>query len=217
MTSNDICVSIANIEFPELTKILQSVAMAEIRLDQLNLSHRQVSHVFSSHHRLIATYRIGKSTNSERFKILEQALVSGAAYVDIELENPSDMKETLIGLAKKKGRKVIISFHNFEETPGQNELHKIAKSCFNNGADITKIACLVNLPEDNARILGLYSQFTNLVAIGMGEKGFITRVAATYLGAPFTYAGIEKLETAPGQPDYYELEKIFRFLNSANS
>ena len=47
----------------------------------------------------------------------------------------------------------------------------------------------------------------------MGKPGKITRIAAPFLGAPFTYAAWnEKLATAPGQLTVDELMDIYDVL-----
>jgi 3-dehydroquinate dehydratase-1 len=126
---------------------------------------------------------------------------------------------------------VILSYHNFKTTPPGDKLERIIDQCFLEGADIAKVACQVHFLSDCVRLLSLYGyqpldgktsgendnrdtgDSRGIIAIGIGEKGKITRVAAPLLGAPFTYASIVTgLETAPGQVDADTLAKIYRLL-----
>jgi 3-dehydroquinate dehydratase type I len=73
---------------------------------------------------------------------------------------------------------------------------------------------MVNEPDDLARLVSLYSQPGRKVVIGMGEMGRISRVAARYLGAEFTFVSVEVgSETAPGQLSLAELESIFKLID----
>ena len=87
------------------------------------------------------------------------------------------------------------------------------------GADIIKIATSAMNYSDNAKLLSLYnikesSQLVPVIAIGMGEIGKITRIAALFSGAPFTYASFEAgKETAEGQIEKSDLQKIYKIIN----
>ncbi|NIM16438.1 MAG: type I 3-dehydroquinate dehydratase [Candidatus Aminicenantes bacterium] len=230
-----ICICIGEPTVKHCKKILldPDVEMAEIRLDGAYLSANEIQTIFSLHPRLIATCRPGNHTGKERKKVLVTAIIAGAAFVDIEIEADPAFKEELIQIAHVQGCQVILSYHNFETTPPRGDLETIVNQCISDGADIVKVACQVHSVSHCLRLLSLYdfhhpevkidketgSEKTGdscqIIAIGMGEKGKITRVAAPFLGAPFTYASIVTgLETAPGQVDADTLGKIYRLLSS---
>lgn len=208
MTRRDICVSIANTSFENILGVLEKVGMAEIRIDLLDLMPNQLEMVFSSHNNLIATCRQGRYDELQRASLLSRAIEAGAAWIDLEIETSPEWRKPLIDLARSKKCRIIISWHCFGKTPDDKELYEIVDSLYSAGADVAKIACLSNNRTDSARILTLYSKYRNLVAIGMGNKGLITRIAALSLGAPFTFASLEGNSTAPGQIDYIEMEKL---------
>ena len=57
--------------------------------------------------------------------------------------------------------------------------------------------------------MGLYQEDTRMAVIGMGRLGLITRVAAPFMGAEFTFASPEQgRETAPGQIDREKLTEL---------
>lgn len=182
--------------------------MAEIRIDLLDLMPNQLEMVFSSHKNLIATCRPGRYDDAQRASMLLRAVEAGAAWVDLEIETSTEWRKPLIALARSKRCRVIISWHCFGKTPNDTELFSIVDSLYTAGADVAKIACLSNSRKDSARLMSLYSKYNNLIAIGMGKVGVITRIASLQLGAPFTFASIEDDVTAPGQISYLDMEKL---------
>jgi 3-dehydroquinate dehydratase I len=212
-----ICVSIGKASHEEISLILRQSAMAEIRMDLLDLNADQFHRIFSSHSNLVATCRPGIYREDRRAELLQNALKSGAAFVDLEIETSDKWRKQIQLFAESLGRKTIVSWHNYEQTPPAKELRSIVQSMFDSGADLAKIACYVNSPRDIAILLGLYSEFTNLVAIGMGKQGIITRLAAPLLGAPFTFAGMDAYQTADGQLNKSQMEEFYNFYKSTGS
>lgn len=208
MTRSDICVSIGNTSFQNILQVLDVVGMAEIRIDLLDLMSNQLEMIFSSHKNLIATCRQGKYDDAQRASMLLRAIEAGAAWVDLEIETSEEWRKPLIDLARRKKCKVIISWHCFEETPDDKVLYAMVDSLRAAGADTAKIACMSNSRKDSARLMNLYSKYDNLVAIGMGKIGIVSRIASLPLGAPFTFASIAGDATAPGQVDCLVMEKL---------
>lgn len=210
-----ICVSLADIDAEECIAILQDTEFAEIRIDRIEANIEDIKRIFSSHPRLIATYRPGKAEDHKREQILKTAVEAGAAYVDIEIEADPGYKNRIIEKARDKSCRVIFSYHNFEKTPEESELRQIIDSSFESGADAVKIACRINTKKDNIRLLKLLEDKRPLVVVGLGEEGKISRAAAPLLGGLFTYASAGKgRETADGQMDKKTLEQIYRLLKN---
>jgi 3-dehydroquinate dehydratase type I len=214
---NDICLSIGNVDYSAVIEYLNRVSFAEIRIDLLNLKREQLSHIFSAYNNLIATCRGGSIGDDERFMILIDALDQGAAFVDVEIDSTEHWFKPIVEKAKALKRKVIVSSHNFQHTPNADELYRTVDSLFDAGADVAKIACMVRSPEDNAKMLGLYASYQNLISLGMGNRGVISRVLAPLLGAPFTYASIPGQGTAEGQLDKNQMNEIINFLEQHTS
>jgi len=205
-----ICVSIPEKQPDVCLQLIQQADMAEIRIDMAQFDAAAVASVFSQSTKpLIATCRPELVPDNERVALLSEAISHGAAYVDVEYEASSDIKQVLIAQAKKYGCKVIISYHNYTNTPSIEDLHAIIDNCFEWGADIAKIATTACSKADSARVLGLYATYQNIVALAMGECGAITRLANIYLGSPFTFAAIDELQkTAPGQFTVAEMNRL---------
>ena len=209
-----ICTSLGNIETSEVLGILNNVEMAELRLDLLKLSNKDIEAIFSNHLCLIATCRRGAYDDAYRGKLLENAAKAGAAYIDIDIEDngSNGWEEKMTDIAHKNNCKVIYSYHCYTHTPTLNELKQLANSMISVGADIVKIVTKTSGHQDNSNLLSLYSHYDNLVAIGMGCQGAITRIAAPFLGAPFTFVSYDNNITTPEQIDYMEMKDILEWL-----
>lgn len=205
----DICLSIGNMRYEDIFPYLKVAALAEIRLDLLNLTDEQIRGLFTAHGNLIATYRCNDS--AKMFQTLTNTLDSGAAFVDVDCLTENSIRDAIVAKAKGLNRRVIISYHNFECTPNKDELERIIYSMKSQGADICKVACMANEPLDCSRVMALYEHIPDLVAFCMGDAGKITRLAAPILGAPFTYASVAGASTAPGQLDYLKMEEYLNY------
>ena len=205
-----ICVSLREPDHRSFVAALAGLELAEIRMDGAALSPDETKDLFARPARLIATFRpTGKEGLELRRTCLSLAIRSGAAYVDLEIDSPPDYREELLHIAREKGCRIILSHHDDHGTPGRPVLERIVKHCFAAGADIAKIACRVNAPADVASLLSLYGKFHPLIALGMGPLGVLTRVAAPFLGAPFTYASLTSdRPVADGQLDHKALSEI---------
>jgi 3-dehydroquinate dehydratase-1 len=212
-----ICVSIHEEYNTNYLTLLSNNEVSEIRMDGAALSLDDVKTIFSHPATLMATYRPGNVDDRTRMSYLFTAIDAGAAYVDVEVDSDNAYKKEIVEKARSKGCKVIISFHDYEKTPSGERLRDIVVLCLGDGADIVKIACKVNSVTDNARLLGLLGVEDlrgKLVVVGMGEKGRITRVAAPFLGSPFTFASLGRgKETAEGQIEKKLLEEIMRLID----
>lgn len=207
-----ICVSLADISPEQCLLELEGLELAEIRIDRMQLTEDQLKEIFSCTARLVATCRPGGLYNEkERRQLLLAAIDAGAGYVDIEVEAEDELKRELLEAARHSGCKLIVSFHDYSGTPDTEGLRLIVERCFQDGADTAKIACTANSPAEAARILGLLDDEREIIAIGMGEYGRITRIAAPILGSPFTYASVsDERSVAPGQIDYKRLRRFIR-------
>ena len=149
----------------------------------------------------------------ERILILREGLDQGPEYVDVEIRTERRLLQDLI--ANKKQTLVVLSFHDFHETPSQRKLRKICDQMIQFGADVAKIVTFARSWEDNLKILSLipYARKRKqaVVAFCMGEKGKMSRIFAPQMGAAWTYASLDKKRiSAPGQLTALELKDIWR-------
>ena len=140
----------------------------------------------------------------ERQIIFEDSLPFADA-IDVEIESKAEMNE-LLGKARAKGAKIILSYHDFTGIPRPDKLASLLKSFEGMGGDILKIAGMAKTYEDVTRIFSLSMALagTQRIVIGMGEAGRISRVAGFLYGSCITY-GFMNTPTAPGQLSVEEL------------
>ncbi len=206
-----ICVSLSGFGYEDCMSMAGKEPFVEFRFDLLELTLEQIIGVVKAANSCIATCRPGNMDSGQRMEILKAAMTSGADYVDIELESDPAFRKEIIQTARSQGAEVIISYHNFKDTPAMPALEQVVKDCQAAGADVVKIASQVNRTEDLQNLFKLYDKDLRMIIIGMGEKGVISRIAAPLLGAEFTFAapGVGQ-ETAPGQISKDKLLSIIR-------
>ncbi|ODS30880.1 MAG: hypothetical protein SCARUB_04009 [Candidatus Scalindua rubra] len=150
----------------------------------------------------------GKFNGSEqnRLRLLQKAIDLRADYVDVEFDSVRQ-------ITRQNTSKVIISYHNFKETPPN--LNKIYNDICQWKPDIVKIVTYANDITDNIRIFELLKT-ANVPTISfcMGELGHISRILTRKFGGLLTFASLEgDKESAPGQLTASELSKIYHFKN----
>jgi len=210
---NKICVSLGGMPFSTCRQLAATLPLVEIRLDLMKLNPEKIELLGLQCRQWIATCRPGNLTDEERTTLLASAIRSGATYVDVEYEADPEYRQALVDLAKRLRCKVIISYHHFESTPDVDILNQIIRHSVVMGADFVKLAVTANSSADCAKIMSLYSKHNNLIAFAMGEIGKITRIAAPFLGAEFTFASVdEEHVTAPGQLTVAQMEAIYGIL-----
>lgn len=152
-----------------------------------------------------------KGTEEERVTLLQKA-IGIFDYVDIELS--TIQKHSFL---RNDRTKIIVSYHNFKETPSYWDMQKIMYDMNQCKPDIVKIATMVNKEYE---VTKLYRLLTNKphaeerIVIGMGEYGRMTRILGPLLGSYLTFASSTYGESAPGQIDIKELKNIYNTLSS---
>lgn len=205
-----LCRSIAVQGIDNIEKLLDGAEMAEIRLEKSGLNLDEIKHLFKNHSNLLATCRPDGLTPKQQTLNLQVAIENGAEWVDVEIEADEDYRQNIVRYARKHGCKVIVSYHNYTETPTYSELMQIADLAHSMGADLVKLACQCNGQNDVLNLLNLYKLDYKILAIGMGDLGAVTRISAITFDAPFTFVSLKGVEkTASGQIDE-EIMKMFR-------
>ncbi|MEM2567454.1 MAG: type I 3-dehydroquinate dehydratase [Candidatus Bathyarchaeia archaeon] len=220
-----ICVSIMPKGLDEALRLIEKsekygVNFIEVRLDEIGDFKGLKEIAECTETPLIATIRIPKrggkflGEEAERTKILLNAASSGFKYVDIELDSPS-LKVVVKDLSAL-GVKPIISFHDFEKTPGKGELQRILKSEIEKGADVCKIVTTAQSPQDNLTLLQFLhdeSRKAKIVCFAMGALGKLSRLLSPLYGGYFTIASLERgIETAAGQMTIEEMRAAYKAL-----
>ncbi|NOZ12817.1 MAG: type I 3-dehydroquinate dehydratase [Acidobacteria bacterium] len=204
-----ICVSIADVTAETAAALAAGYPFVEFRLDRLPVSLKESTELFSIAKQCIATCRPVPGMEDRRILMLENALRNGADFVDIEIDAEDELLKKMEKNIRQSASKLIVSYHNYEETPEMSGLMKIYETARKRHADLVKIACMVRNPQDNCTLLSLCSECQNLIVIGMGEAGRISRILAPLSGSPFTFAYPDaQSNTAPGQLPYSKMRDI---------
>ena len=121
---------------------------------------------------------------------------------------------TSLEMDSNKKNDLLLSYHNYDSTPSDDELLKIITTMEKYHPMIYKIATLCQTEQDAIRLLelqqALKQQKKKHIVLGMGEYGTITRIFGSLWGNEMIFAPKEKSEaSAPGQLTKKQLKKIF--------
>ena len=117
-------------------------------------------------------------------------------YIDLENHLPANFIEEIL---KQHEIKLILSYHNFEETP--HDLEEIFLKMCQMPAFFYKIAVSAGNCLDALKLLHMAKNNEGkLIAISMGSHGQISRILGPVVGSPITYAALDdNQKSAPGQ------------------
>lgn len=153
----------------------------------------------------------GRYTGSykEQKAILMAAFDAGFTYVDVAYDSP--ITGVLTG---KQQKQLLLSYHNFKNTPASIEIIAILERMRDFSPAIMKVACMVKGSKDIFTLADVLKQQMDkekLIVIGMGEKGRITRAMFPILGGYLTYASDSK-SAGPAIMTQKELETIYEII-----
>ena len=198
-----------------LTKALKKSDYAEIRFDFLNPNTvpDALQLIRKDLRKCVCTLRPvsegGKFAGSEKNRISIIKLIAeyNPFLLDIEL-NTLTKNKNLRRYLKNTGTGILVSWHNFKQTPSISVLKKKLAQMkkFSNNVKIVTMAKSIN---DATQVLSLYkNNNTKLIAFSMGNYGRISRILCLFLGSPYTYVSLGK-PVAPGQFSVDEVKSIF--------
>ncbi len=125
------------------------------------------------------------------------------AAIDVEVQR--GCLRRVCEQAHELGIDVVASFHDFEGTPGDEQLAEVLAAMNYAGADVLKFACMANSATDAARVLAAQAWAREaydrpVTGIAMGPNGAPTRLVGSALGSAATFATLPGWEgSAPGQ------------------
>tara|TARA_Y100001949_G_scaffold166113_1_gene162460 strand:+ start:342 stop:1010 length:669 start_codon:yes stop_codon:yes gene_type:complete len=213
------CVSIAE-KTPKkikqtLIKALKKSDYAEIRFDFLspNLVPDTLQLIKKDFRKCVATLRPisegGKFSGDEKNRVAIIKLISeyNPFLLDVEF-NTLIKNKNLKNYLKNVETDILVSWHNFRQTPNISTLKKklLQMKKFSNNIKIVTMAKSI---YDASTILSLYNNNdVKLIAFSMGNYGRISRLLCLLLGSPYTYTSLGK-PIAAGQFNVDEIKSIF--------
>lgn len=137
--------------------------------------------------------------------------------VDIELYHNKRRIREFVKTAHKKGTIVIMSNHDFEKTPSKEEVIMHLHRMIGLGADVVKIAVMLNSRTDVLTLLQAAKEFpsklpTPLITISMGNLGKISRLAGGIFGSALIFAAVAQT-SALGQIELTHLKQELEYLH----
>ncbi|KAL0719864.1 hypothetical protein Bca4012_069188 [Brassica carinata] len=149
---------------------------------------------------------------NERLDVLRLAMELGADYIDVELQVASEFIKSIEG-KKPENFRVIVSSHNYQNTPSVEDLSDLAVRIQQAGADIVKIATTAVDITDVARMFHITSNAqVPTIGLVMGERGLMSRILCSKFGGYLTFGTLESGKvSAPGQPTIKDLLDLYNF------
>lgn len=138
--------------------------------------------------------------------------------IDLELYTGDDLVRDAVAHAHANNVKVIMSNHDFHQTPPQEEIVKRLCKMQELGADIPKIALMPQSKSDVLTLLAatleMHEQHAHgpIITMSMAKTGIISRLAGETFGSAATFGAVKKA-SAPGQISVTDLRAILNILH----
>lgn len=137
--------------------------------------------------------------------------------LDVELSVGEKGCRELLAAASSNGVKVIMSSHNFQETPPRQIMADILLRMRRLGADIPKLAVMPKKIEDVLDLLSVSAEVSQsldcpIITMSMGSQGVVSRVAGEFFGSALTF-GTAVEASAPGQLPAEALRSVLDILH----
>ena len=149
----------------------------------------------------------------------QKAIASGYLdLIDVELFCGENIVKSVIEAAHLQDVKVIVSNHDFQQTPTQKEIVSRLYQMQMLGADILKMAVMPLNTKDVLILLSATEEMTSTGGIGpvitmaMGELGVISRLSGAVFGSAVTFGAAQK-SSAPGQIEIKKLRTILEVIS----
>ena len=140
-------------------------------------------------------------------------------FLDFEMGNDGDQVRRVRDGARTHGTRVILSYHNFESTPGIDFLVGRFVEAERLGADVAKVAVM---PRDRDDVLALLAATSRaeaqaqipLISMSMGPLGAVTRMIGGVFGSSLSFA-VGAGSSAPGQMPIDDLKTVYDIIGRA--
>jgi 3-dehydroquinate dehydratase-1 len=137
--------------------------------------------------------------------------------IDIELMSGNELVYRLVSIAHQNHVFVVMSNHDFHQTPAIEEMKTRLEKMEILGGDILKMAVMPQSPQDVMNLLAMTTEMSHklrhpIVTMSMGALGAVSRVCGELTGSAITFASAGKA-SAPGQIAIADMEHILEVLH----
>ena len=153
-----------------------------------------------------------------RLKLIKSAVQTGTVdIVDVEMSNGADFIDEVKEIADNHETKLILSYHNFSETPDKAFILDKLLQAQKMGAHIAKVAVMSKDHRDALTLLdaALEARTERLgipaIAVSMGVVSGITRLVGGLFGSDMTFA-FGKHASASGQIPIVDFRRAMKVI-----
>lgn len=207
-------------DYAEVEPTRRAADIVEVRFDLISPS--DLDAVFSACDRLestgtrvLSTIRLkadgggwdrGEEARYEAFR----RTLDHSSWVDVEYG--SSLAAKVCSAARARGKKALVSFHDFATSPTLEGLDSIYKSGLAAGADLVKFATFPTTVDHHVALVdfvGAHAKDGNVCAMGMGSFGLPLRIYLPTIGSALVYAYLDR-PSAPGQLSCSHMLELLR-------
>ena len=139
--------------------------------------------------------------------------------IDYELSNAPDDLKKLREVSAANGVTMIMSYHNFQQTPDAATLDGKFSAAEKLGADVAKVAVMPQNAQDVLVLLAATDRARQsigipLISMSMGGVGSLSRIMGGVFGSAATFA-VGKSSSAPGQIAIEDLRAVLAVVRKA--
>lgn len=165
-----------------------------------------------------------KEITAKEYKALLSAVIQTQQIdlIDIEFFQEKEVVQSLLKEAKHYHIKTILSNHDFQKTPSEEEMIERLCAMQSYGCDITKIAVMPKSKKDVICVLSVTEKMQSFygdrpfITMSMGAKGAISRMTGEVFGSAVTFGAAQK-SSAPGQIEAKRLKQALEIIHSSLS
>lgn len=148
----------------------------------------------------------------QKRKEIMDAIFKTDCYLDLDISQKKELEYLTKNFNKVR---LIVSYHNYNETPADEKLKEIISLMKKYKPYIYKISAFCNTDSDAYRIMDfltiLKEERLKYIILGMGKNGIITRIAGALLGNEINFSPMSlEDKSASGQLTKPHLENILK-------
>lgn len=209
-----------------------SVDLIELRIDYLD-NYNDIDYIYNSINLIkeitgkpvILTLRTGfeggnidisrESYSELLINILKENVTD---ILDLELFAGDDYVRQIVEKAHKCNVKILMSNHDFDNTPDSDEIISRLDKMNKMGADIVKIAVMPHNARDVITLLSATEKAVRIiekpvVTMSMSGLGLISRLSGEIFGSAITFGAVKEV-SAPGQINVDTLKYVLDIIHN---
>jgi 3-dehydroquinate dehydratase-1 len=139
--------------------------------------------------------------------------------IDYEMSNDAGSVQSVREASARHGVGLVLSYHNFSETPSLEALGARFRRAQELGGDVAKVAVMPRRLDDVLTLLSATLHASEsleipLISMSMGTYGSLTRMIGFAFGSALTF-GVGASSSAPGQVPMNDLEAVTAIVRRA--